>query len=232
MGYMRSGTLDPERVGYVLTGDHNVLHLSLIARYQISNPEQYVLHVEQPEVIIRNTLLSELRKSIGRRGVHRVLTDERQTVIDEATENSQERLQQLDVGMTLVGVEVVDLAPPKQVKKDFAAVQTASIEVETTNQEAIRYNTQQLSQAETAKKSAIRDAKGYATSVVAKANAAAKTFLALAEEHAQNPLVIRQQLYRDKIDQALQGVGELRFIPPPVGESYEGFRLNISGDGR
>ena len=232
MGYMRSGTLDPERVGYVLTGDHNILHLSLVARYQISDPEQYVLHVAEPEVILQNTLLAEVRNSIGKRDVYSVLTDERQAFLDEATKHTQRRIVDANLGLALLAVELIDLSPPKQVNKDFAAVQTASIEVETSNQQAVRYSTQQISQAETAGKNSIRQAKAYATAVVSRANAAARSFLALAEEHKKNPKVIRQQLYRDKLDQALQGVGELRFIPPPTAEKYNGLRINIGGDGR
>lgn len=232
MGYMRSGSLDPERVGYVLTGDHNILHLSLIARYQISDPEQYILHVAHPDTILQNTLMAEVRNSIGKRDVHSVLTEERQEFIDEASKNTQKRIERAGLGLSLVAVELVDLTPPRQVKKDFTAVQTASIEVETSNQEAIRYSTKQISQAEASRKNSIRQAKAYSTGLVSRANAASKAFLALAEEHKKNPQVIRQQLYRDKIDQALQGVGELRFIPPPIEQQYKGLRINIAGDSR
>ena len=39
------GSLDPREVGYCLTGDSNIVHVDLVAKYQVSDPVRYAISI-------------------------------------------------------------------------------------------------------------------------------------------------------------------------------------------
>ncbi|MEM1155497.1 MAG: SPFH domain-containing protein, partial [Pseudomonadota bacterium] len=60
-----TGSLDPERYGYVLTGDRNILHTQIIVRYQIGNPIDYSLLATDRTEFIRTALLASTIRVTG-----------------------------------------------------------------------------------------------------------------------------------------------------------------------
>ena len=51
--------MSPSKTGYVLTADHNILHLTLIARYSISDPIAYVFQNTDAERILQTLVTAE-----------------------------------------------------------------------------------------------------------------------------------------------------------------------------
>ena len=60
VSFLARGGLDPEKVGYALTGDGNILHLQFILRYDLQDPISYVFDFDSPETIMRNVLMGAL----------------------------------------------------------------------------------------------------------------------------------------------------------------------------
>ena len=228
VSFLARGGLDPEQVGYALTGDGNILHIQLILRYEISEPISYTFDFDQPEVIMRNVLMGALIDEIGSRSVDHVLSKERSMLIAQALEQSQQELDRLGLGVRLVSLEMVDLVPPYAVKEEFEAVQSAEIEAQTTIQKAREYKATQLPLARTQRAEAISEAKEESTKILSAANAETDAFLQLAEELRRNPEVTYERLYREGLENILSDVGQLRFIPPPSGPRYPSdFRLQV-----
>jgi modulator of FtsH protease HflK len=226
---LAAASLDPEAVGYVLTGDRNILHVSLIARYRIKDPEAFVLRQQDPEEVLRWVVGSALVREVGASAVDDVLAGGRQELIDAAASRTQLRLDRVGTGMELVALEVVDLAPPRQVREEFSAVQTAYIGSQTAVQEAREYRAERLPLAESRANRQLQEARAYAAGLLSNAGAEAAAFQALASEYSKNPRVVRERLYREGIERALKDAGELRFIPPPISGRYKGLRLDLGG---
>ena len=51
-------TLDPERVGYVVTGDQNIVHVAMVARWQVADPIAWTQAVAEPEELLRAAVLA------------------------------------------------------------------------------------------------------------------------------------------------------------------------------
>ncbi|MEM6925711.1 MAG: protease modulator HflK [Myxococcota bacterium] len=219
--------VDPRKVGYAVTGDRNIVHAAMVARYQIADPVAFTFGVEEPERVLGAVVVDEMGRAIGSRGIDAVLTDARAELGEVVRDAAQVRLDALEVGLSLVSVELVDLVPPPQVKKDFADVQSAAINAQTLLQEAREYEAQTLPAAQSERDRAISKARADATSVLSEARGSAEAFRVLALEVARNPGVARERLYREKVEGSLKRAGAMHFIPPPTGGRYSGFRITV-----
>lgn len=229
LSFLSSSGIDPEKVGYVLTGDGNVVHISLLLNYQVIDPVVFAIKLEALDEILPNIIQSATIREIGALEVDRVLSDGRQELLKRITNRAQSELDRLSIGVKIVSLEAKDLVPPYQVKDDFTAVQSADIEKQTTIQKAREYQTAELPKAETKKNNDVQAAKGYARTVKAKATAEADVFTQLTLEAQKNPAVVWTRLHREGLDKSLSDVGRIQFIPPPSFKGFyqEGFRINI-----
>ena len=218
---------DPREVGYAVTGDRNIVHAAMVARYQIADPVAYTFGIADPERLLGRVVVDELGRAIGSRTVDAVLTDGRADLVDDVARASQARLDALGAGLSLVSLELEDLAPPPQVQDEFAAVQSASIQAQTLVQRAREYEAELLPAARSIRTTQMSDAEADAALMVGTARGEAEAFRSLAVEVQRNPRVVRDRLYRERLGTSLKRAGQVQFIPPPAGGRYDGFRVTV-----
>ena len=73
--------------------------------------------------------------------------------------------------------------------------------------------------------SAVQTARGAADADLAMARGEAEALPGAGPGISANPVVVRERLYRDAVEKAIGGAGNVRWVPPPVGGSYHGFRI-------
>ena len=220
-------SLDPERTGYALTGDQNIVHIAMVARWQIRDPIAYAQSVDDPAALLRAAVLQATVVSMGGASVDGVLSDGRQAVVESITRRAEASLDEWGAGITIVSLELLDLAPPQQVKEAFREVQTAAIEAETRVRSAEEYREVQVPKARTDRQRAIRSAESDALERLQVARSEAEAFVSIAEEHARDPMVVRERLYREGIEVVLREAGKVDFVPPPARGQYLGSRLTV-----
>ena len=59
----------------MITGDYNIVNVDFFVEYKISDPVQYLYSANQPELILRNLIQSQVRNVVGSSTVDAVLTD-------------------------------------------------------------------------------------------------------------------------------------------------------------
>ena len=223
-------SIDPTTEGYVLTGDHNIIQVDMIARYLIDDPVAFALHQSQAEEVLKSSVMAATVNTMGEVKVDTVLSEGRAQFILQVIQRAQSRLDRVGAGIDLVSIEVTDLAPPQQVQRDFEQVQNAFIDMETKVTEAKRVREQEIPQAQTERDQELREAKAYAAELLAQARGDAAMWGELYEEYRQNPTVLRERLYLENIEVSLPSSGRLRFVPPPPnGRRYstDAFRISI-----
>ncbi|MFH1468298.1 MAG: FtsH protease activity modulator HflK [Pseudomonadota bacterium] len=227
----RRRTIDPVVEGYALTGDHNVVQVDMVARYQISDPVAWALYQAQPEALLRDAVMAAAVRTMGEVEVDSVLSEGRAPFVIQVVQRAQERLDRVGVGISLVSLEVTELTPPRQVLDEFKQVQNAFIDKETQVKEAQKLREEELPLAQATRDQAIREAQGYAAQTLATARGEAQKYLDLVAEYRKNPKVVRERLYREGIESALPQADRLRFVPPPSnGHHYQvpdGFRISV-----
>jgi len=223
-------TIDPERTGYALTGDQNIVHIAMVARWQVTDPVASVQSVRDPEELLRVAVLRATVSTMGGSSVDGVLSDGRQAVVADITQSAGALLERWGAGVSIISLELLDLAPPQQVKEAFRDVQSAAIESETRLRSAEEYREVQIPKARTDKRRAIQTAKSESVNRMQRARSEAEAFRALAAEHAQDRQVVRERLYREGVEAVLKGAGKVDFVPPPVDGRYLGSRITVPTD--
>jgi len=221
-------SLDPLTQGYALTGDQNIVHVSMVARYRVRDPAEWAFYGPKAEDALRVEVTAAMVRSLGEMGVDRVLADGRKALIATATRRAQAGLDASRSGLELSSLELTRLAPPQALAYEFDAVQSAFIGAETTKQEAQAFRESAIPQAQAEADTALQSARAAAASALAQANGDASTFKSLDREYRTNPVVVRERLYRDAVEKAIGVAGNVRWVPPPVGGSYHGFRISIA----
>lgn len=223
-----SFTLNPLQ-GYAITGDHNIVHVNMVARYRIRNPAAWSFYGAKAEDILRVEVMAAMVRSLGEMGVDRVLSDGRKDLIASAARRVQAGLDTSGSGLELASLELTKLSPPSSLASDFDAVQSAYIDAETSKKRAQTYRESLLPESTAKADETLQTARADAASDMAAATGEGAAFRSLEKQYRANPGAIRERLYRNSVDKALGGAGKVQWIPPPVGGRYHGFRVSLGG---
>ena len=220
-------SFDPVMQGYALTGDQNIVHVNMMARYRVRDPAEWAFYAPKAEDALRVEVTAAMVRSLGEMGVDRVLSDGRRELVATAARRAQAGLDAAHAGLEITSLELTRLAPPTVLASDFDAVQSAFIGAETAKKEAQAFAETAIPAAQTWADLAVQTANADSAGGIAQATGDSEAFGALAREYRSSPAVVRERLYRDAVEKAIGHAGSVRWIPPPIGGSYHGLRITI-----
>ena len=209
LGYSSSGNdyLVNDRESTMITGDYNIVNVDFFVEYKISDPVQYLYSSNDPELILRNLIQSQVRNVVGSSTVDAVLTDGKENIQMQVKELVTRILQEYDIGLTLVDVKIQDAEPPTQeVIEAFKAVETAKQKAETVINDAKAYQNAQLPQAQAQADKLVQNAEYLRQKRINEAIEKVAMFQAQYAEYAQNPEITRSRMYYEAISDILPGV--------------------------
>ncbi len=206
MGYDYYGVTD-ESESTMITGDYNIVNVDFFVEYKISDPVAYLYSSNDPELILRNLIQSQVRNVVGSSSVDAVLTDGKENIQMQVKELVTEILEEYDIGLTLVDVKIQDSEPPTQeVIEAFKAVETAKQQAEAVINEAKAYENAQLPKAQAQADQLIQNAEYLKQKRINEAKEQVAMFTAMYEEYRRNPDITRSRMYYEAIQQILPGV--------------------------
>ena len=191
----------------MITGDYNIVNVDFFVEYKISNPVQYLYSSDQPELILKNLIQSQVRNVVGSSTVDSVLTDGKENIQMQVKALVTEILSEYDIGLTLVDVKIQDAEPPTQdVIEAFKAVETAKQQAETVVNDAKAYQNAQIPQAKAEADKLIQNAEYLKQKRINEAYEQVAMFTAMYEEYAKNPQITKSRMYYEAIQEILPGV--------------------------
>lgn len=214
-------TLDPEQVGYILSADQNLLHVRLSVQYQVSSAEDYFVHYDAPQKIMRSIVLATTVLEAGKRSIDDILTDGRDQWMRSIHTRSQKRMDAQELGVKIISLEIVDLQVPSAVRSDFQAVQSAVVDAQTLEQEAKAYRAEQIPKAKTWANNEVNGAQSDALLLISNARAENEAFLSLITD---DPKLLKTRIYRERLQSIFEDIGSVRFVPPPT---KNGMRITV-----
>ena len=209
LGYSSSGSgyTVNDNESTMITGDYNIVNVDFFVEYKISDPVQYLYFSNDPELILRNLIQSQVRNVVGSSTVDAVLTDGKENIQMQVKELVSEILENYDIGLTLVDVKIQDAEPPTmEVIEAFKAVETAKQQAETVINDAKAYQNAQLPLAQAQADKLIQNAEYLKQKRVNEAVEQVAMFQAMYAEYAQNPGITRSRMYYEAISEVLPGV--------------------------
>ena len=191
----------------MITGDYNIVNVDFFVEYKISDPVQYLYSSNEPELILRNLIQSQVRNVVGSSTVDAVLTDGKENIQMQVRELVTQILEDYRIGLSLVDVKIQDAEPPTQeVIEAFKAVETAKQKAETVINDAKAYQNAQLPKAQAQADQLVQNAEYLRQKRINEAIEQVAMFNARYQEYANDPQITRSRMYYEAISDILPGV--------------------------
>lgn len=185
------------------TSDANIALVGFVVQYRIKDAFQSRYRIANPRLVLRDAAEASVRRAVGRNTIDAVLTEKRGIIESEAREELQERLDLYESGLDVLGVELLDVQPPEEVRAAFDDVQGANQDRNRTVNEAQAYANEVLPRARAEAVEAVEGARGHREARIAEATGEAERFRAIAAEYARAPDVVRTRLFLETMEKVL-----------------------------
>jgi len=210
--------------GLMLSGDQNIVDVQFSVLYAITNPQNYLFNVDQPEDTLRQVAESAMREVVGRRPAQDIFRDNRQAIADDVKTTIQSTMDNYGAGIAVNTVSIEDAAPPREVADAFDEVQRAEQNEDQFVEEANQYSNQQLGQARGEAARIREEAAAYKDRVVNEAEGEAQRFLSIYDEYSKAPEVTRKRIFLETLEEVYrssnkfivesnQGQGVVPYLP-------------------
>ncbi|HEX5843699.1 MAG TPA: FtsH protease activity modulator HflK [Pseudomonas sp.] len=195
--------------GQMLTEDENIIEVPLTVQYRISNLQDFVLNVDQPEISLQHATDSAVRHVVGSTEMDQVLTEGRELMASEVKDRLQRFLDTYRTGISVTQVNLQSAAAPREVQEAFDDVIRAREDEQREKNQAETYANGVVPEARGQAQRLIEDASGYRDEVVSRAQGEADRFTALVAEYRKAPEVTRERLYLDTMQELMSNTSKV-----------------------
>lgn len=207
VGYNEADNEVVESESIMITSDYNFIDVDFFVEYRISDPVAYLYASREPEQILRNISQSCIRNVIGSYVVDDVLTTGKSEIQAKIKEMIMEQLEEQEIGLMLTNITMQDSEPPTaEVMEAFKKVETAKQGKETTLNNAEKYRSEKLPEAEAEADQIIKKAEAAKQTRVNEAEGQVARFNAMYEEYKKNPEITKERMYYEAMEDVLPGV--------------------------
>jgi membrane protease subunit HflK len=190
----------------LLTGDTNLLSVALVLQYIIRDPSDFLLQIEQPQVLLGNIARSILTEAVVSMPIDEVLTTGRLAIQTKVKIQTQEILDRYRSGIEITSVSIMNMTLDRAVAQAFEDVTDAMADREKMRNEALAYMNDLIPRARGEAQGAVSDAQNYRERHVAEAVGNTDRFLALLREYEKAPDITRARLYLEAMERTLPKV--------------------------
>jgi membrane protease subunit HflK len=195
------------------TSDNNIVRVSFSVQYSIKDAFAWRYRVADPISLVRDAAQAAMREEVGRMTVDGVLREERAALVAGASRVLQEILDGYDSGISVRGVQLIDVQAPAAVRAAFDDVVAANQDANRLVNEAEGYRNQVLPDARAQAAELTAQAEAHREAVVAQATGEAARFQAIATEYRKAPSVTEKRLYLETMEQVLPKVEKVIIEP-------------------
>ncbi len=201
-----AGPRDEPGLGEYLTGDRNIVRAHGVVQYRVLNPAAFVLRAGDIDAILSRATEASLARTLASRTIDDPLRTGRAGVARDMMATLRKTVEDLGLGVEIVGVNLIDARPPTEVEAAFADAQAAVSERDRKINEARALASLQIPSARASAQSLDDLARSAANRQVASARAEADRFVRLLEEARRSRILTVKMLYRDALRDLLPKV--------------------------
>ena len=193
----------------LLTGDTNLINVDMTVHYKVKNAEEFILNVENTDMLLASSTLSSIREIVGRNKIDYLLTKGKADVEKLALSKIQEDMNQNKVGIEIVSVQMVEVAPPDAVKDSYEDLASARQDRAIYISEAYAYQNQLIPEARAEAYKEIAEAEEYKTDKISTATGDAAYFALRQSAYEKTKGVTEFRLYMEAMDEILPNVQKI-----------------------
>lgn len=203
------GTAGPMDSGLMLTRDQNIVDMQYQVVWNVSNPEQFLFNLADPQGTIRAVAESAMRDIVARSEMAPILNRDREVVRAELEDAVQGTLDSYEAGINVVRVNLDRADPPREVIDSFREVQAAQQERDRLEKEADAYANRVLAGARGEAARLIEESEAYRAQAINSAEGEAARFNSVYAEYAKAPEVTRKRMYLETMEKVLGSVNKV-----------------------
>jgi membrane protease subunit HflK len=202
-------TVGPE--SQMLTTDQNIVEINFQVQWLISDAKKFLFNVRdnKDENTVKNVAESAMREVIGLATVVEVLAEERSKIEQSTKKLIQDMLDNYEMGVKVVGVQLLRSDPPQEVLEAYRDVQNAKQDQEREINTAQAYRNDIVPRARGEGEKMLLDAEAYKSKVVADAQGDAKRFNSIYDQYKNAKDVTRKRLYIETMEEVLANMDKI-----------------------
>jgi membrane protease subunit HflK len=216
-GPYQNGRRDVPEESRMLTGDENIVEADFTVFWQVRNAGHFLFNVRNPEGTVKVAAESAMREVIGRYPIQAALSDKRNEIAQEATEETQALLDDYHAGIAIKQIQLQRVDPPAAVIDAFNDVQRARADQDRLRNEAQAYSNDVVPRAHGDAERIVQAAQAYKQKAVDLATGEAKRFTDILASYRTAPDVTAQRMYLDTMQQILAHATKVIIDPSAKG---------------
>jgi len=193
----------------MLTGDENIIDVQFIVQYRISNLENYLFSLTNPDETVKSAAESAMREVIGDTTVTKALTVGKGILEGDTQRLLQQTMNSYKGGVKIENVKLQDVHPPDAVKEAFKDVVSAREDREKMINEAEGYRNNLVPKSRGEAGQMINNAKAYAKEKVLVALGETERFNLIYEEYRKSKEITRDRILLETMSSILPKVNKV-----------------------
>ena len=194
---------DVTQESQMLTADENIVDVKLAVQYRVKDAADYVFNVRDPDLTVQQVAESAIREVVGKSRMEFILTEGRDAVTQQAALLLQGTLDRYRTGIEVTSANMQDAQPPEPVQAAFFDAVKAREDEQRLINEAQAYRNEVVPRARGEVARIVADAEAYQGQIIARAEGDTARFAQIAEQYRAAPVVTRQRLYLETMEQVL-----------------------------
>ncbi|MCR5278389.1 MAG: FtsH protease activity modulator HflK [Lachnospiraceae bacterium] len=193
--------------GIMITSDFNLLNIDFYLEYRVSDPVAYLYNSEDPEAILANIALANIRTVVSNYTVDEAMTTGKSQIQADIKEGMLRELASRDIGLTVLNITIQDSAPPTgDIIAAFKSVETAKQGADTAMNNAYQYQNEKIPAAEAEADAIIQQASAKKEARIAEAEGQVARFNETYKEYQKYPLITKRRMFYEKMEEILPGL--------------------------
>jgi membrane protease subunit HflK len=192
-----AGMRDVPSESLMLTGDENIIDINLTVFWKISNAENYLFNVRDPDSLVKAVAESSIREVVGRTPIQPALTTLRAQIEQDVHKQTEQILERYGAGIEITQVQLQRVDPPPAVIESFRDVQRANTDAERMRNEAEAYRNDIVPRARGDAARVVAAGEGTKEATVALATGQAQQFDAVLKAYQSAKDITLQRMYLD-----------------------------------
>lgn len=220
--------IDPLREGYLLTGDNNILQVSIEVTYRVRDAVAFALRHADPEGALRRSVGAATVHSVGATAIDAILTGGRGQIERSVRTESQASLDRAQTGLEIQRISLVAVDVPAQVRPAFRQYQSVVLEAQRLIYLENKDSADQLAAARARRDTHVNEVRSRSTAHLSRVRGALDAFHAEFALYQESPELVRHLIHTRTLRHALENAGERRAIAGPVPGSTGEVRITLS----
>lgn len=193
--------------GIMITSDFNLLNIDFYMEYKISDPVNYIYSSDEPEQVLSNVALACIRSVVSNYTVDEAMTTAKGQIQADVKQNILTELEKYNLGLTVINMTIQDSEPPTtEVMETFKAVETAKQGADTAKNNALKYQNEQLPEAQAKADRILQEAEATKSARIAEAEGQVARFNSMYEQYKLYPLITKKRMFYETLEDILPSV--------------------------